>query len=181
VFRNRARMGSFEDALADAARNGGVPDVARVRKERSKIGFGLNVEQGVDIGLGAPVGVFARASWNDGETETYSFTEIERAVSAGATVSGQAWQRPDDTLGLAVIRNGLGKSHRDYLAAGGLGAFIGDGGIDYHPEQTVESQYRVELGHGVQLAFDYQHILNPAYNHARGPVNVGLVRLHGEY
>jgi high affinity Mn2+ porin len=181
VFRNHARMGSFEDALADARANGGVPDVARVRREHSKIGFGLNLEQAVDIGIGAPLGLFARASWNDGETETYSFTEIERAVSLGATVSGQPWQRDGDVFGLALVRNGLGKSHRDYLAAGGLGAFIGDGAIDYHPEQTVEANYRFELGHGVQLAFDFQHILNPAYNHARGPVNAGLIRLHGQY
>jgi high affinity Mn2+ porin len=177
AFRNRARMGSFDDALADARKDGGVPDVARVRREHSKIGFGLNLEQGLADG----VGVFARASWNDGATETYSFTEIERAVSSGVTVSSQSWQRDGDVLGLALVRNALGKAHRDYLAEGGLGAFIGDGGIDYHPEQTVEANYRFELGHGVQLAFDFQHILNPAYNHARGPVNVGLVRLHGQY
>lgn len=181
AFRNRANMGSFEDALADARNNGGAPDVARVRKESSKIGFGLNLEQG----LAAGVGVFARASWNDGETETYSFSEIERAVSAGVTVSGQSWQRDDDAFGLAVIRNALGKAHRDYLAAGGVGAFIGDGRIDYHPEQIVESYYRFGLVNkskfGLQLSFDFQHILNPAYNHARGPVNVGSIRLHGQY
>jgi hypothetical protein len=181
AFRNRARMGSFDDALADAPANGGVPDVARVRREHSKIGFGLNLEQNIDVGVGAPLGLFARASWNDGATETYAFTEIERAVSAGMTISGQPWQREGDVLGLAVLRNALGKAHRDYLAAGGLGAFIGDGRIDYHPEQTVEAFYRFELGHGLQLSFDVQHILNPAYNHARGPVNVGLIRLHGQY
>jgi high affinity Mn2+ porin len=177
AFRNRARMGTFEDALRDAPDNGGVPDLARVRREHSKTGFGLNAEQGIVDGIG----VFARASWNDGETETYSFTEIERAVSVGATVGGQPWQREGDLLGVALTRNGLGKSHRDYLAAGGLGAFIGDGRIDYHPEQTVESYYQFGLGHGMQLSLDFQHILNPAYNHARGPVNVGLIRLHGQY
>jgi hypothetical protein len=97
------------------------------------------------------------------------------------TVGGQPWQRDGDLLGLAVVRNALGKSHRDYLAAGGLGAFIGDGRIDYHPEQIVESYYCFGLGHGLQLSFDFQHILNPAYNHARGPVNAGLIRLHGQY
>jgi high affinity Mn2+ porin len=181
AFRNRARMGSFEDALADSKSHGGVPDVARVRREQSKTGFGLNLEQGLAEGIG----MFARASWNDGETETYSFTEIERAASLGATVRGRSWQRDDDLLGIALSRNALGNSHRDYLAAGGLGAFIGDGAIDYHPEQTVESYYQFGLvkraGFELQLTFDYQHILNPAYNHARGPVDAGLVRLHGQY
>lgn len=177
AFRNRARMGSFEDALRDAQNNGGVPDLTRVRREHSKIGVGLNLEQGLLEGIG----MFARASWNDGGTETYSFTEIERALSLGATVGDQPWQRAGDLLGVALTRNALGQSHRDYLAAGGLGAFIGDGAIDYHPEQTVESYYQFGLGHGVQLTFDYQHIINPAYNHARGPVDVGLIRLHGQY
>jgi hypothetical protein len=45
----------------------------------------------------------------------------------------------------------------------------------------VETYYSFVLGHGLQLSFDFQHILNPAYNHARGPVNVGLIRLHGQY
>jgi hypothetical protein len=177
AFRNRANMGSFEDALRDAPNNGGVPDLARVRREHGKIGFGLDLEQGLAPGVAA----FARASWNDGETETYSFSEIERSVSAGLNVTGQSWQREHDVLGLAVIRNGLGQSHRDYLAAGGVGAFIGDGRIDYHPEQIAEAYYRFELGHGLQLTFDAQHILNPAYNHARGPVNVGSIRLHWQY
>ena len=73
------------------------------------------------------------------------------------------------------------QAHRDYLAAGGLGAFIGDGRIDYHPEQTLETYYRFGLGTRAALSLDFQHILDPGYNHARGPVDVGLVRLHGQY
>ena len=72
VFRNRARMGSFQDAL-DAWRAGGsigVPSVADVRKEQTKSGLGVNLEQALSADLGA----FLRASRNDGATETYAFT-----------------------------------------------------------------------------------------------------------
>ena len=177
AFRNSAFMASFRDALADAPDNGGTPDIARVRKERSKIGVGVNVEQGLTGGVAA----FGRAIWNDGKTETYAFTEAERSLSVGLNVTGQAWQRGEDALGVALVRNGLSADHRAYLAAGGTGPFIGDGRIDYRAEQIVEAYYRFDLPAGLQLSVDYQHINNPAYNRARGPVNVGSIRLHASY
>jgi carbohydrate-selective porin OprB len=177
AFRNKANMGGFRDALADAPNNGGVPDVSRVRKERVKYGFGINAEQN----LTADVGIFGRASWNDGASETYAFTEIERSVSVGAVIRGRAWNRGDDKLGLALIRNGLSGAHRDYLAAGGHGAFIGDGRLNYRPETTVEAYYSIQVAKYAWLTFDVQRIANPAYNADRGPVQVGSVRLHAQY
>ncbi|MGJ7913861.1 carbohydrate porin [Massilia sp. LXY-6] len=175
VFRDRARMGGFRDALAAA--NGGVPDVAQVRRERSKVGVGIGAEQA----LGEDAGLFARASWNDGKSETYAFAEIERSLSAGVTLKGAAWGRAGDTLGLALVRNGLSGAHRDYLAAGGVGAFIGDGRLDYRPESIAEAYYRIPLAAGAELTLDFQHIANPGYNRARGPVDVGSLRLHIHY
>jgi hypothetical protein len=176
AFRDRARMGSFRDALAASA-PGAVPDVGSVRRERSKTGVGLSLDQAVD----ANAAVFARASRNDGQSETYAFAEIERSVSLGATLQGAAWHRTGDTLGIAAVANGLAQAHRDYLAAGGVGAFIGDGRLDYHPEQIVETYYKIGLGRYAALSLDWQHIANPAYDGARGPVNVFGLRLHGQY
>ena len=169
AFRDRARMGSFRDALAAAA----PPDVGAVRRERSKTGFGLSLDQAV-AGRAA---MFARASRNDGQSETYAFAEIERSLSVGATVQA----RGSDTLGIALVRNGLSRAHRDYLAAGGIGAFIGDGRLDYHAERIAESYYKIGVGRYAALSLDWQHIANPAYNGARGPVDVYGVRLHGQY
>lgn len=176
AFRDRARMGSFRDALA-ASSPGDTPDVADVRRERSKTGFGASLDQAVTDGAA----VFARASRNDGQSETYAFAEIERSVSVGATLQGALWSRTGDTLGVGFVRNGLSQAHRDYLAAGGVGAFIGDGRLDYHPERIAETYYRIGLGKHAALSLDWQHIANPAYNGARGPVNVYGVRLHGQY
>ena len=177
AFRNRANMGSFRDALADASNHAGIPDVAQVRTERAKVGFGLNAEQN----LTADVGVFTRASWNDGKSETYAFSEIDRSLSFGAVAQGRAWGRAADALGVALVRNGLSDAHRDYLAAGGHGAFIGDGRLDYRPEAIVEAYYSVNLAKSAWLTLDYQYITNPAYNRDRGPVSVGSVRLHTQY
>ncbi|HWZ47082.1 MAG TPA: carbohydrate porin [Herbaspirillum sp.] len=182
VFRNKENMGSYADAIAYAQANGGTPDVANVRKDNVKLGYGINLEQA----LRSDVGLFARASWNDGSTETYSFTEIENSISTGLAVQGDSWGRADDTFGLAVAQNGLNKDHREYLALGGLGAFIGDGQlINYRPERIVEAYYNMSLykkeDKSVALMAGMQHIDNPAYNADRGPVNVFTVRIHTEF
>jgi high affinity Mn2+ porin len=61
-----------------------VPAVAYVRTLNRKDGLGVSAEQS----LSPDVGLFARASWADGKSETYSFTEIENSMSAGAVVKG---------------------------------------------------------------------------------------------
>src|SRR5712664_4211997 len=138
VFRNVARMARYQDALDLAAQAGGAPDINAVRTvERVKRGFGINFEQEIS----SSVGLFARASWADGQTETYAFTEIDRSHSAGVSVKGGAFGRAGDTLGIAYARNGLSAAHRDYLAAGGLGFFLGDGALNYRPEVILETYY----------------------------------------
>jgi high affinity Mn2+ porin len=179
AFRNEARMGGFQDALDYWNAHGrvGVPDVANVRKDQSKAGFGTSLEQNItrDIGL------FARASRNDGDTETYAFAEIERSISAGTVVKGASWGRTDDTIGLAYVQNGLSSVHQQYLANGGLGFFIGDGKINYQPEKILEGYYSLNVVKNVWFSLDYQHITNPAYNTDRGPVEIYGARLHLEY
>jgi hypothetical protein len=177
AYRNYARMGGFRDALDSAAANGGTPDAANVRKDQAKHGFGINVNQDIT----RDVGVLLRASWNDGATETYAFTEIERSVTAGVRVLGSKWGRPEDSLFLGAIRNGLSAAHRAYLAAGGLGFFIGDGQLNYRPERIIEAMYIARVGQHAWLAPHFEHIMNPAYNADRGPVTVVGARLHFEY
>lgn len=177
-FRNRAKMSRFQDAIDLAAQVGGVPDINAVRTgEQTKHGFGLNVEQA----LISDIGLFGRASWADGQTETYAFTEIDRSLSAGVLVKGTAWGREQDSLGFAAVGNGLSKVRRDYLAAGGLGFFIGDGRLNYRPETIVEAFYNANLTKGVWVSLDGQHIQNPAYNADRGPVKLAAIRLHTEF
>ena len=87
------------------------------------------------------VGLFARASWNDGQNEILSFTDIDRSVSGGLSIKGSFWGRPDDTIGIGGAVNGLSRPHRDFLAAGGLGLLIGDGRLNYSNERIFETYY----------------------------------------
>ena len=177
LFRNRAVMGSFADALANAA--GGVPDTATVRQLRNKRGWGVHVEQS----LSDTAGVFARIGKSDGASEVFAFAEIDRSLSLGMSLKGARWGRELDTFGLAYARNGLSGPHRDYLAAGGLGFFVGDGRLNYRPESITEAYYSlgVDVLKRTAISLGLQHIRNPAYNADRGPVWVGSVRLHTEF
>jgi high affinity Mn2+ porin len=178
AFRNRAKMSRFQDALDLAALTGGAPDINDVRTgDQIKHGFGVNIEQAIS----SDIGVFARASWADGATETYAFTEIDHSVSGGVLVKGSAWGRGQDSVGVALARNGLSNARRDYLAAGGLGFFIGDGRLNYRPEAVIETFYNVKLSKGTWVSLDWQYIRNPAYNADRGPAKFASVRLHIEF
>ena len=174
AFHNVADMGRYRDALELARLTGTAPDLALVRGRNSKSGLAFNAEQD----LAPDLGVFARASWNDGASETYAFTEIDRSLALGASLRGRTWGRPADRAGLAVVGNGISGPHRDYLAAGGLGFFLGDGRLDYRPEHIFEANYVAALGARFAIGADLQRIYNPGYNSDRGPVWFFGLRLH---
>jgi high affinity Mn2+ porin len=175
AYANHARMGDYRDALA----RGGTPDVTRTRRAgRVKYGFTLNLEQ--PLTQDGSTGLFARAGWNDGATETFAYTEADWTVTAGAQVAGVSWHRPDDHVGLAVGANGLSDAHADYLAHGGVGFDLGDGRLRYRPETVVESYYLVQVAQWAAVTVDYQLIADPGHNAARGPVSVVSLRLHLE-
>jgi high affinity Mn2+ porin len=65
-----------------------------------------------------------------------------------------------------------------YLALGGLGFLLGDGGLNYGTERIVEGYYTL-LWRGISFAFDVQQVWSPGYNHDRGPVlGPGLSHSH---
>lgn len=181
AFRNRMNAGNFNDALA----LGGVPSLALVRRDQTKTGWGLTLE----APTGENSGVFVRASRNSGQLETYAFTEIDQQLSLGGQFSGAAWGRRADTVGVAVALNGLSAPHRNYLAAGGLGFFLGDGALNYGRERVFETYYRYALPEFTSrigklasaASVGFQQIANPGYNRDRGPVRVLSVRLHTEF
>ncbi len=169
VFRNVARMARYQDALDLAAQTGGVRTVERVKR-----GIGFNFEQEIS----SSVGLFGRASWADGQTETYAFTEIDRSFSGGVSVKGGTFGRAQDALGIAFVRNGLSIAHRNYLAAGGLGFFLGDGALNYRPENILEAYYSFNVAKDTWFSADFQRISNPGYNADRGPATIISARLH---
>ncbi|WP_109582130.1 carbohydrate porin [Cupriavidus plantarum] len=177
LWRNKAKMGAFTDALAYGQANNVTPDVGDVRREHAKVGVGVAFLQEVNDSLG----VFLRANWSDDKTETYAFTEIGRQVAFGGTLKGKAWGRAKDEVGVAFAANMLGPHHRAYLAAGGLGAFLGDGALRYGPEQVLEVYYSFAVWKTLTLSPDFQYIRNPGYNRDRGPAKFYGIRAHAEF
>jgi high affinity Mn2+ porin len=80
-----------------------------------------------------------------------------------------------------VAVNGLNRDHRDYLRAGGVGFIIGDGQLNYAPEQIWETYYALMLYKHLTLSPDIQLVKNPAHNADRGPVVIGTIRVHVEW
>jgi carbohydrate-selective porin OprB len=178
LFRNQANMGSWSDAIAYSQAYGGTPDVANVRTNQVKSGFGISIEQA----LNDDIGVFARYSKNNGAAEAYSFAQIDNSLSFGVSIKGTSWSRPNDTVGLGVAINGISSAHIDYLNAGGQGFFCGDGQLtNPRKEQVFETFYSAQVRKGLWATVDYQRIHNPCYNADRGPVNVYSLRLHMEF
>jgi high affinity Mn2+ porin len=137
----------------------------------------LNMEQEIRKDLGA----FLRASWRDGRSEVWQFTDIDRSLSAGFSLKGTSWNRENDTAGLAYVLDGLGPDSEAYFAAGGLGTLIGDGKLNYGLEQVWETYYSAALTKKLFLTFDFQFVTNPGYNRDRGPIPVFAGRLHFEF
>ena len=136
----------------------------------------------VEQSLSPSVALWGRGMWCDCNVEEYAFTEIDNSVSAGVSLKGSRWRRPDDTLAAAFSSNGLNPAHRAYLAAGGLGGFLGDGQLNYAREQIYEAYYSALVYRGVHLTLDYQRVVNPGYNADRhGPVQMVGGRVHFEF
>jgi high affinity Mn2+ porin len=175
AYYNNGDMGSYTKALEMT----GTPNVILTRQyDRTKTGFGVSADQQISD----MAGVFLRGGWNDGNNETWAFTEVDRELSAGLSLTGDKWQRKNDNIGIAVDVNGLSKPHREYLAAGGLGFQLGDGKLNYSNESVLEVyySYRPDALKGLWLTADYQCVVNPGYNADRGPVNVFSFRVHTE-
>lgn len=174
AFRNQAHMGIYRDALALSPSS---PDVIATRApRRSKYGFGLNLEQELVPGVGA----FLRAGWNDGQTESWAFTEVEQTLALGISSAGTFWGRPSDRLGIALAVNGINGDHRSYLAAGGYGFMLGDGRLTYGAERVVDAYYSFASLPLLSLTLEVQRYSNPAFNRDRGPVTVYGFRFHVE-
>ena len=109
------------------------------------------------------------------------FSDVDYTGSLGLSVKGESWHRPNDTVGLGGLMNGISVTHRRFFEAGGTGILGGDGALDYGWEKVLEIYYDFQVCSAVHASLDYQFIDNPAFNRARGPVSVIGARLHWEY
>lgn len=194
-YRNNLFSGRFDDAINAyqtnpvqynattctsynySSANVNAPDLCWARKANIKMGIGINVEQS----LADDIGLFLRGMYSDGQVEVFSYLPADRSFSFGSLMTGKRWGRIMDSIGIGYGISWLSSIHVDYLNRGGADGFIGDGKINYHPEQVVNIFYKLNLNSPVWITLDYQHIVNPAFNADRGPVDIFGARAHFEF
>ena len=178
-YENHANMGTYRQAIADflAGKTTRPTITAHPLQTTVKYGFGANLEQQITPAWRG----YARFGWNEGEHESFAYTEVNLTASAGADLAGVHWRRRFDKVGGAFVSNGISSDHQRYLALGGLGFLLGDGKLSYGRENIFETYYNAHLWRGIFAAVDVQHIGNPGYNRDRGPVLVPGLRFHMEF
>jgi high affinity Mn2+ porin len=194
LYRNHETIGRFSDAVAAfttdrqknaascasfnyGSANASAPDLCWVRAPNVKVGLGLFLEQYI----AHDIGVFSRGMVSDGRTEVDAYTSTDRSASFGALAKGSAWTRPADLAGVGVNLGWISQPHAEYLRLGGIDGFIGDGSIKPAVESALDVFYSMNLRKSLWLSADYQHVINPAFNADRGPVNIFSARIHAEF
>ncbi len=178
-YVNHAHMGLYRDA--NKAYLSGEDPTPEITKHETygavKYGFTLNAEQELTSNLRA----FTRVGWNEGQHESFAYTEVDQTIEFGGDYSGRAWSRPYDKLGVAFVSNAIKADHQAYLKLGGLGFLLGDGKLNYAREDILESYYNLHTWRGIYYALDLQYIDHPGYNKDRGPALVESVRMHVDF
>jgi high affinity Mn2+ porin len=178
AYTNYANMGIYRQQIIEAAETGATPNIdLHPWHMTRKYGFGINLEQNLTRYLTA----FGRFGWDNGKTESFAYTEVDQTFAQGIGANGAWWHRKQDRAGVAFVTNAIKKDHQNYLADGGLGFLLGDGGLNYGRENIVETYYTAHVWRGLYISPSVQHINNPGYNRARGPVVVPGFRLHAEF
>ncbi len=183
AFYNVSRAPSYTTTLdqVKAGDSSNLPiisgDEAGKQFGGKKFGWGISINQD----LSSNIGSFFRASWNDGKTATWAFTEIDKSISGGLHFNGKMWKRQNDHLGAAFVINGISADHRDFLRAGFHGFMVGDGHLNYGSEGIIECYYAAQLFQHIVLSADYQFVNNPGYNKDRGPAHIFALRGHIEF
>ncbi|WP_236656999.1 carbohydrate porin [Acidisarcina polymorpha] len=178
-YWNHAHMGVYRQAI-NAFLDGedAVPDITRHEHFGAvKYGFGFNTEQQVTPDFRA----FARFGWNEGQHESFAYTEIDQTVLFGGDLAGRRWGRPVDKIGVAFVTDGISKDHSQYLKLGGYGFILGDGTLKYGRENILETYYNLHAWRGLFYALGFSFINDPGYNRDRGPAYVPSIRAHVDF
>jgi len=178
-YVNHAHMGLYR--VANQAYLNGEDPTPEITKHETygavKYGFTINAEQELTTNLRA----FGRFGWNEGQHESYAYTECDQTFEFGGDYSGRRWSRPYDKLGVTFVTNAIKADHQAYLKLGGLGFLLGDGNLNYAREDILESYYNLHAWRGLYYALDLQFVNHPGYNQDRGPALVESVRMHVDF
>jgi Carbohydrate-selective porin len=155
--------------------------------KRYKWGFFLNLEQ--PIADDGKTGLFLRAGFNNGQTEDFAYTDVDRDIAGGISINGVHWKRPKDQLGIGLAINALSNTHKRYLESGTINEpsssfFVGsgqDGQFNYGYEEIMEVYYKYQLNKYISISPDAQYIRHPGYDKNRGPLWVYGLRVNAQF
>ncbi|MGC9293195.1 MAG: carbohydrate porin [Acidobacteriaceae bacterium] len=179
AYGNNAHMGLYREAVQHYLEGlTPTPEITSVEHfDALKYGFGVNIEQNVTDNLR----IGGRFGWDEGQHESFAYTEDDQTFLIGGDYAGAAWRRKLDKIGVGFVTNAIKKDHQNYLKLGGLGFILGDGRLNYAREDIVESYYDIHAWKGMYYAIGNTFIEHPGYNQDRGPVDVQTVRLHLDF
>ncbi len=178
-FVNHANMGDYrQQNILFVEHLTPTPDItAHAPKPTVKYGVAANFDEEVsDNGR-----LWGQFGWNEGEHESYAYTEIDQTMAFGGDYNMRRFGLPNDKVGLTFVTNAIKRDHQAYLAMGGKGFLLGDGKLNYAREDIVEFYYNHHTWKGLYYAFDEQFLEHPGYNQDRGPVMVESVRMHVDF
>ena len=178
-FVNHANMGVYRDSInAFEAGSTKVPDItAHAPRSTVKYGVGLNFEQELTQNMR----VYGRFGWNEGQHQSFAYTEVDQTFAFGADYFMRRYGRSLDKAGITFVSNAIKRDHQNYLKLGGLGFLLGDNGLNYAREDILEGYYNLHAWRGVFYALDAQFVEHPGYNQDRGPALVESVRMHVDF
>ncbi len=179
VYFNNAHMGTYREAVHAYLDGEDTTPQIKLHEhfDALKYGFGYNTEEIITDHLR----LFGRFGWNEGQHESFAYTEVDQTISFGGDYNGERWGRKNDKVGAAFVSNAIKRDHQNYLADGGLGFILGDGRLNYGRENTLETYYNLHAYRGLYFAWGNSFIRNPGYNRDRGPVWVPSVRAHVDF
>ena len=178
-YENNAHMGDYREAVDHYLEHlTPTPEITSAEHFGAvKYGVDINAVQNVTGNLR----IAGRFGWNEGQHESFAYTEDDQTFIVGGDYAGTAWRRKLDKGGVAFVTNAIKKDHQNYLKLGGLGFLLGDGRLNYAREDIVEAYYNAHAWQGLYFAVGNTFIEHPGYNQDRGPVNIETVRMHLEF
>lgn len=155
-----------------AWRNNGAEDYAGAAGTHT--GWGVSADQRI----GDAITVFGRYGH-----QASGRVRFDRALTLGAEIGGNGWDRSADAIGIAAGRL---RTSRDFARDSATVDADGDGVPDYgyaagRAERIVELYYRYRIGKQIELAPDFQVIGTPGGNPAASTIRIGGLRLQLSY
>src|SRR5260370_20773214 len=102
-------MGSYQEAIgAFLAGKDPVRDLTAHRRQgRIKYGFRISADQEVSTNMR----IFGRWGSNEGNNESFAYTEVTHTILLGADYKGDTGGRSVDLVGLPSLRNRISPPH----------------------------------------------------------------------